>query len=49
MPLSLSRKVGESIDISPGIRVTVVSIDRGRVILSIDAPLNVKIMRSEVR
>jgi carbon storage regulator len=46
--LALTRKVGESIVIGDGIRVTVVAVDNGQVRLGIDAPRNVAVHRSEV-
>ena len=46
--LVLSRKLGESIVINENIRVTVVSIDRGKIRLGIEAPPQVEIMRDEL-
>lgn len=46
--LILTRAVGEAIVLDGDIRVEVVSIDRGRVKLSIQAPLSVPIMREEL-
>jgi carbon storage regulator CsrA len=52
MPLSLSRKVGESIHIGDDIVVRVSSIgdshDRNRVVLSIEAPRDRIILRGEL-
>ncbi len=48
MMLVLSRKIGEKILIGPGIVVTVVEIDRGKIRLGIEAPKDVKIWRSEL-
>jgi len=48
MPLSLRRKVGESILIGNDTRVTVTMTKNTSTILLIDAPKNVKIMREEV-
>ena len=45
--LVLSRKVGESIEIGPNTRVTVLSVRGGQVKIGIDAPENVKIRRVE--
>jgi len=46
--LVLSRKVGESIQISGDIRVTVTQVRGGRVRLSIEAPPSVRIARKEI-
>jgi carbon storage regulator len=46
--LVLSRKVGESIQIDGGIRVTVTEVRGGRVRLSIEAPSNVRVLRKEI-
>lgn len=46
--LVLSRKLGESIRIDDHINVTVVSVAGGRVRLGIEAPADVRIMRSEI-
>ena len=46
--LVLSRKLGESIVINDYTRVTVVSIDRGKIRLGIEAPPHVEIMREEL-
>ena len=47
--LVLSRKVGESIVISESIRITVVqSAKNGRILLGIDAPPEVKVLREEL-
>lgn len=46
--LVLSRKLQESIRIGDLIEVTVVHIDRGKVRLSIKAPRNVTIVRTEL-
>lgn len=47
--LVLSRKVGESIIISDNIRVTVTEIRGGKIRLSINAPQDIRIVRSELR
>ena len=47
--LCLSRFAGESIDIGDGVRVIVRKIRGSKVLLAIDAPDDVKIMRSEMR
>ena len=44
----LSRKVGESIEIAGGIRVTVAEVKGGRVRLSIQAPPDVRVLRKEI-
>lgn len=46
--LILGRKIGESLLIGEDIRISVVSAERGRVRLSIDAPKSVSILRSEL-
>jgi carbon storage regulator len=46
--LVLSRKLNDSIQIDSDIRVTVVSIGKGRVKLGISAPDHVHIVRSEL-
>jgi len=46
--LVLSRKQGEGIEIGDGIRVSVVSVQGGRVKIGIDAPHDVSITRSEL-
>lgn len=46
--LILQRKVGQSLKIGDHITVSVVSVDGGRVRLSIEAPSEISIMRSEL-
>ena len=46
--LILQRRAGESIRIGEGIEITVVSTEGGRVRLSISAPKEVTILRSEL-
>lgn len=46
--LILQRKTGESLVIGEDVRVTVVSIEGGRVRLAISAPSEVSILRSEL-
>ena len=46
--LVLSRKIGESIEIAGGIRVTVTEVRGGRVRLSIQAPPDVRVLRQEI-
>lgn len=46
--LVLSRKIGESIQIDGGIRVTVTEVRGGRVRLSIEAPASIRILRKEI-
>lgn len=46
--LILSRKVDESIRIADSITVKVVGIDKGVVKLGIDAPPNIRVLRSEL-
>ncbi|WP_337171965.1 carbon storage regulator [Gemmatimonas aurantiaca] len=46
--LILGRREGDSIIIDGGIRIVVVSCDRGGVRIGIEAPNNVKILRGEI-
>ncbi len=46
--LILGRREGDSIIIDGGIRIVVVSCDRGGVRIGIDAPADVKILRGEI-
>jgi len=46
--LILGRREGDSILIEGGIRIVVVSCDRGGVRIGIEAPSNVKILRGEI-
>lgn len=46
--LILQRKTGESVVIGEDVRVTVVSIEGGRVRLAISAPSEISILRSEL-
>ena len=46
--LVLSRKIGESIQIDGGIRVTVTNVRGGRVRLSIEAPPEMRVLRKEL-
>jgi carbon storage regulator len=46
--LVLSRKLGEKIQISENITITVLDIDRGKIRLGIDAPRNVTVLRQEL-
>jgi len=46
--LVLSRKIGESIQIDGGIRVTVTKVRGGRVRLSIEAPPEMRVLRKEL-
>ena len=48
MMLVLSRKTGDSIQIADDIRVTVARIKGNRVMIAIDAPRNVSVVRSEL-
>lgn len=47
--LCLSRRVGERIMIGDNITLVVVSIDRGRVKLGVDAPREIEIHRLELK
>ena len=46
--LVLSRKLGESIVIGDNIKITVVSMDYGKIRLGIEAPRSVPVFRSEL-
>ncbi|MDP2078100.1 MAG: carbon storage regulator CsrA [Sulfuricurvum sp.] len=46
--LILSRKLDESILIGDSITLKVISIDKGSVKLGIDAPSNIRVLRSEL-
>jgi len=46
--LVLSRRVGEAVCVGPGVMVRVVEARGGRVRLAIDAPADVRILRSEL-
>ena len=46
--LILSRKLDESILIGDSITLKVISIDKGSVKLGIDAPTNIRVLRSEL-
>lgn len=47
--LILQRRAGESLYIGEQIKITVVSVDPGRVRLAIDAPQDITILRSELK
>ena len=46
--LVLSRKPGETIQIGPGISITVVEVRGGQIRLAIDAPRHVPVFRQEL-
>lgn len=46
--LVLSRRVGEAVCVGPGVMVRVMEARGGRVRLAIDAPAEVRILRSEL-
>ncbi|HVJ80125.1 MAG TPA: carbon storage regulator [Planctomycetia bacterium] len=46
--LVLSRRIGESIVIGDGVRVTIVSVRGNKVRVGIDAPVDVDIQRQEL-
>lgn len=46
--LILTRKLGESIAIDDGIKITVVALKGNQVKLGIDAPANTKVYRQEI-
>lgn len=47
--LILGRKTGESLLIGDDVVISVLSVEKGRVRLAIDAPKNIAILRSELR
>ena len=47
--LILTRKVGESIDIGDGVKITILDLKGGRVRIGLDTPKDVKIVRSELK
>lgn len=47
--LILGRKTGESLLIGDNVVISVLSVEKGRVRLAIDAPKNIAILRSELR
>lgn len=47
--LVLSRKIGEGIWIGDDVQITVLSVERGRVKLGIEAPSDIHIQRKELR
>ena len=46
--LVLSRKLGQSLKVGDGVRITIVKIDNNSVRLGIDAPQDVSIQRQEI-
>lgn len=46
--LVISRKAGESLLLSDNIKVTVVSVSGDKVVLGLDAPRDIKIVREEL-
>lgn len=46
--LVLTRKIGESIQIGPGVTVTLLEVDRNKVRLGIEAPRSVPVARTEL-
>jgi len=46
--LVLSRKLGQTFQVGPDVRITVVKIDRNSVRIGIEAPAEVSIQREEV-
>ncbi len=46
--LVLSRKLGQSLRLGNGVRITVVKIDNNTVRIGIEAPENVSIQRQEI-
>ena len=47
--LVLSRKLCQSFQVGPEIRITIVKIDRNAVRIGIDAPSDVQIQREEIQ
>lgn len=48
MPLSLSRRQSESVQIGDDIVITISNIKNGKVTLQVDAPKRMKVLRSEI-
>ena len=46
--LVLSRKLGQSFQVGPDVRVTIVKIDRNAIRVGIDAPDEVSVQRAEI-
>ena len=46
--LVLSRKLGQSLKVGNGVRITIVKIDNNSVRIGIDAPQDVSIQREEI-
>lgn len=46
--LVISRRTGEGVHIGDGTRVTVVSVQGGKVRLGIEAPKSVRVLRDEI-
>jgi carbon storage regulator len=46
--LVLSRKLGQSLKVGNGVRITIVKIDNNSVRIGIDAPQDVSIQRQEI-
>ena len=46
--LVISRRIGESVCVGPGVAVKVMNVQGGRVQLAIDAPPDVRILRGEL-
>lgn len=46
--LVLSRKLGQSLKVGNGVRITIVKIDKNSVRIGIDAPPEVPIQRQEI-
>lgn len=47
--LVLSRKQGQSVRVAPGVTITVRQISGSRVVLGLEAPREVRIVREELR
>lgn len=47
--LVLSRRTGQSFWIGDDVRITILSIDRGRIKVGIEAPAHIDIQRGELR
>ena len=46
--MTLTRRTGEEIEIGDGVRITVVRSERGRCVLRVTAPPEVRVRRAEV-
>ena len=48
MPLVLTRRLGESLKIGDNIKITIIKIDHSQAKLSIEAPREITVLRTEL-